>query len=70
MSLDNKISFKNFYLEPYKFLNKFFLEAIFTNKVVINKESTNMTKGLSPVTSINSSSSVCNPRSVNNDTNG
>ena len=29
-----------------------------------------MTNGLNPVTSINSSSSVCNPRSVNNDTNG
>ena len=46
------------------------IKLIFTNKVVINKESTNMTNGLSPVTSINSSSSVCNPRSVNNDTNG
>ncbi len=29
-----------------------------------------MNKGLSPVTSINSSSSVCNLRLVNNDTNG
>ncbi|SQC08062.1 Uncharacterised protein [Clostridium perfringens] len=29
-----------------------------------------MNKGLSPVASSNSSSSVCNLRSVNNDTNG
>lgn len=52
------------------FLNKFFLEASFTSKVVINKDSNNITNGLSPVASSNSSSSVCNPRSVNRDING